>query len=155
MVHSGTFRNVVEEIQDKSTDSPRQKVYAQFPAVTVHPLYLDQADLNTKRMFDLMSVGSSEESVPLYMNVLAKILRQMRLEQPLHGEFDYALFKSRLAESCLLTSQKGPLEQRLDVLESFMRPIVVLSKKAKKAKAAAVQKNLFWEPKVRNDTCPG
>lgn len=97
-----------------------------------------------------MSVSPSDESVPLYINVIAKILRQMRLEQTMNGGFNYALFKNKLDDSGLLPSQKGPMEQRLDVLESFMRPMTL----TKKARKAVAEKTLFWKPMVQYASLP-
>lgn len=72
-------------------------------------------------MLDLMATQQTEGSVPLYINVVRRILREMRVEQQiLGGGFRYSDFKNRLANADLSVGQIGPLNQRLDTLESFM-----------------------------------
>lgn len=62
-----------------------------------------------------------EGSKPLYLQVVQRILRDIRLEQQKKGsQFDYAKFKSALAREKFLEGQQGPLQQRLETLESFM-----------------------------------
>ncbi|KAJ5239771.1 hypothetical protein N7468_004390 [Penicillium chermesinum] len=78
-----------------------QGTYARL-RIPVEPLQIDQADLNTKRMLDLMAVGQEKGAMPLYMHTVQRILREMRLLQQETG------------------SQLEPLKQRLDTLESFM-----------------------------------
>ncbi|KAF5484690.1 hypothetical protein CGCS363_v013941 [Colletotrichum siamense] len=85
----------------------------------IEPLRLSDRDLNTKRMNDLMAVG--EGTMPLYMHVINRILREMRIEQQNLGvTFKYKTFKKRLSEADLTPAQRSPLSQRLDTLESFM-----------------------------------
>ncbi|RDW67341.1 uncharacterized protein DSM5745_09207 [Aspergillus mulundensis] len=87
--------------------------------VTVEPLAIDQSHLNTKRMMDLMAVNSDD--VPLYMESVKRILREMRMvQQNVDGGFDYADFKKRVNGCGLTPAQMGPLQQRLETLESFM-----------------------------------
>lgn len=64
-----------------------------------------------------MSVDQSQ-SAPLYIGQVTKILREMA--PSFSNGFDYARFKRRLLESKLSKAQKGPLEQRLELLESFL-----------------------------------
>ncbi|KAJ6016483.1 hypothetical protein N7540_011074 [Penicillium herquei] len=97
-----------------------KKTYARFK-INVQPLQIDQSNLNTKRMLDLMAVGQDSGSMPLYMHTVQRILREMRLLQQKNGSgFDYCDFKKRVLSSDLLPGQLEPLSQRLDVLESFM-----------------------------------
>ncbi|KAL4881473.1 hypothetical protein BJY04DRAFT_189022 [Aspergillus karnatakaensis] len=87
--------------------------------VAVEPLQIDQRHLNTKRMMDLMAV--SQDDVPLYMESVKRILREMRLTQQHTGEaFDYRDFKRRVRDLDLTPGQLAPLNQRLETLESFM-----------------------------------
>lgn len=78
-------------------------------------------------MLDLMVMGSAAgEAWPLYMHTVTRILREMRLEQQRRGKdegFNYGDFKRRLTGQALVGGQLGPLQQRLDALESFMVPI--------------------------------
>ncbi|TVY83558.1 hypothetical protein LSUE1_G003602 [Lachnellula suecica] len=98
-----------------------KKAYHQFKNVTIEPLRINQTDLNTKRMLDLMSVTTNEGSMPLYIHTIYRILRSMRLvQQERRGTFDYMLFKEMIDAAKLHPSQLGPLQQRLDTLESFM-----------------------------------
>lgn len=102
--------------------STMRRTYANMN-VTVEPLRIRERDLNTKRMVDLMAVKVGG-SMPLYMHVVNRILRDLRIEQQSkpHGAqfFKYKAFKSRLAAEDLTDHQRTPLDQRLDTLESFM-----------------------------------
>ncbi|KAI1498116.1 hypothetical protein F5X99DRAFT_432244 [Biscogniauxia marginata] len=98
-----------------------QESYRTIPGVTVEMLQLNEFDLNTQRMLDLMAVGDG--TLPLYLHVVQRILREMRLEQqaqPNKFSFNYADFKRRIEAQSLTGQQSSPLQQRLDTLESFM-----------------------------------
>lgn len=89
--------------------------------VKIEPLQIDPSDLNTKRMLDLMAVNQDDGSMPLYLHTLYRILREMRIKQQKNGtKFDYQRFTSRLKEESMSPGQLGPLNQRLDLLGSFM-----------------------------------
>ncbi|KHJ31699.1 putative p-loop containing nucleoside triphosphate hydrolase [Erysiphe necator] len=89
--------------------------------VKIEPLRINQTDLNTKRMLDLMAVNSDDGSMPLYLHSISRILRELRTEQQLSNlPFNYADFKRAVLQCTLLPGQLGPLNQRLDTLESFM-----------------------------------
>jgi hypothetical protein len=63
----------------------------------------------------------TDEAIPLYVHTIYRILREMRIrQQALGGSFDYCEFKRELMDSGLSPTQLGPLNQRLDTLESFM-----------------------------------
>ncbi|TKW53795.1 hypothetical protein CTA1_5915 [Colletotrichum tanaceti] len=116
-----------------------QKMYGRIPEVKVEPLILSDRDLNTRRMLDLMAVG--EGGMPLYLHVVTRILRDMRIEQQSTGSgFSYATFKKRLDLADLTAAQRGPLSQRLDTLESFMA-------KGVKGDAAAGKPTVDWQAK--------
>ncbi|WQF90333.1 Putative BAH domain, P-loop containing nucleoside triphosphate hydrolase [Colletotrichum destructivum] len=111
-----------------------QSIYNSIPQVKIEPLRLSDQDLNTRRMLDLMAV--KEGGVPLYLHVVNRILREMRLEQQEKGQrFNYSSFKEKLEQADLTLAQRGPLSQRLDTLESFM-----VNSKTKHGK-------IDWEPK--------
>ncbi|KAI1631482.1 hypothetical protein F4809DRAFT_657890 [Biscogniauxia mediterranea] len=100
-----------------------QETYKAIPNATVEMLQLSQSDLNTQRMLDLMAVGDG--NMPLYLHVLQRILREMRIEQQQQpswqsSSFRYGEFKKRLLDEALTGQQMAPLHQRLDTLESFM-----------------------------------
>ena len=102
-------------------------MYSCLPNVVVSDFRIHESQLNTKRMLDLMAMGSAAgDAWPLYMHTVTRILRDMRLEQQQRLEndgFNYGDFKRRLTEQTLVGGQLGPLQQRLDALESFMAPI--------------------------------
>ncbi|KAK0725762.1 hypothetical protein B0H67DRAFT_479470 [Lasiosphaeris hirsuta] len=96
-----------------------KKLYRRFPTVTVEELRLNESDLNTKRMLDLMAVTSG--GMPLYLHVVNRILRELRVEQQrTDASFSYTAFKRMLADENLTEMQLSPLRQRLETLESFM-----------------------------------
>jgi hypothetical protein len=83
-------------------------------------LRLNESDLNTKRMLDLMAVTTGG-NLPLYLHVAQRILRDMRADQQRTGSgFSYSEFKQRLHAENLTEMQLSPLKQRLETLESFM-----------------------------------
>lgn len=68
-------------------------------------------------MMALMSVDTTQNA-PLYMGQVTKILREMASKST--GEFDYLDFRRRLENSNLDGRQVEFLNQRLDLLESFL-----------------------------------
>lgn len=123
-----------------------QKVYASLD-VTVEPLQIDSRDLNTRRMLDLMAVNPEDGDTPLYVHVVHRILRDMRIVQQAKGTaFDYNLFKAHLQAAELTPGQLGPLNQRLAVLESFMS----LQDKSTKGKKSGRLRGTSWANKVRS-----
>ncbi|EFR02050.1 hypothetical protein MGYG_05053 [Nannizzia gypsea CBS 118893] len=120
-------------------------VYSRFN-IRVDPLQIDQKDLNTKRMQDLMAVSQEGGPMPLYMHTVKTILRDMRIQQQLTGTgFDYGEFLKRVMNSDLTSSQFGPLKQRLDTLQSFM-PQGQANSYDKKGKKSLLSKGTDWEP---------
>lgn len=89
--------------------------------INVEPLRIREQDLNTKRMVDLMSVKVGG-STPLYMHVVNRILRELRIKQQETpgAQFNYRAFRQMLNREDLTDQQRVPLDQRLDNLESFM-----------------------------------
>lgn len=129
-----------------------RRTYAGLPNVAIEPLSIREQDLTTKRMMDLMAVKKGE-SMPLYMHVVNRILRELRLkQQQMGGSFDYRAFKAMLAQEDLTDSQRVPLAQRLETLESFMAPPQesATQKKKKKAVGAVVVKPAGndWQPQA-------
>ncbi|KAF5648000.1 P-loop containing protein [Fusarium sp. NRRL 52700] len=123
-----------------------KRIYSTMPNVSVQELRLGQADLNTKRMLDLMAVNSGQNGrMPLYLHVVARVLRESRIQQQkLGGTFDYHGFKRALEAENLTESQSIPLQQRLETLESFMAKeesrvsgVATQGSKKKKNKAGA------------------
>ncbi|TVY21376.1 hypothetical protein LARI1_G001467 [Lachnellula arida] len=126
-----------------------KRAYHQLKNVTVEPLRINQSDLNTKRMLDLMAVNQTNGPVPLYVHTIYRILRVMRLkQQETGGTFNYLLFKKHVDAAGLSPDQLRPLQQRLDTLESFMPQgqTVDLSSKPK-GKSGPTTGN-DWTPKA-------
>ncbi|CAG8983569.1 hypothetical protein HYALB_00009889 [Hymenoscyphus albidus] len=97
------------------------KSYARLPNVEIEPLKINQSNLNTKRMLDLMAVKQDDGPMPLYLHAIHRILREMRMEQQESGSsFDYGDFRRKVALTPMTPAQLSPLQQRLDTLESFM-----------------------------------
>ena len=94
-----------------------QSSYAQIPGVNVQPFRLRPQDLNISSMLTLMCVDQSQ-AAPLYVGQITKILRDMASISP--NGFDYTEFKRRVQKSNFSRAQKGPLQQRLELLESFL-----------------------------------
>ncbi|KAI1344622.1 hypothetical protein F5Y15DRAFT_117580 [Xylariaceae sp. FL0016] len=68
-----------------------------------------------------MAVGNG--TMPLYMQIVQRILREMRIHQQANGKaFNYSVFRHNILAQDLTEAQKGPLLQRLETLESFMVP---------------------------------
>lgn len=96
-----------------------KQTYQGLP-VQVEPLRIREQDLNTKRMKDLMAI-SSEDKMPLYMHVVNRILKEMRMEQNASGAgFSFKTFMNKLSKADLMRDQRVPLDQRLENLKSFM-----------------------------------
>ncbi|KAF8244386.1 hypothetical protein K440DRAFT_609685 [Wilcoxina mikolae CBS 423.85] len=92
--------------------------YSQIPGVNVRKLKLLAKDLHVSSLLTLMSCDS-KASAPLYMGQVTKVLRDMA-ETATGGGFDYIGFKARLKGLDLTRDQRMPLDQRLDLLESFL-----------------------------------
>jgi len=110
-----TYEIPINVLVSPSNLAAMRKVYADTGA-TVSPFYLSTKDLNCTRMFSLMHV-TEDGKVPLYIQVVQQILRSMGNEN-----FSYKLFKRNLAlkESEFSPQQKGPLNLRIDLLESIL-----------------------------------
>jgi len=93
-----------------------KEAYTQIPGVNVRPLLIRPEDLNIASMLTLMSVDQSSQP-PLYMSQVTKILRDMASAS---SSFDFLEFKRRIAELDIMPLQRKPLEQRMDLLESFL-----------------------------------
>ncbi|KAL5431789.1 hypothetical protein PMIN06_012193 [Paraphaeosphaeria minitans] len=122
----------------------RTNQYKDHPSVDIEPLQIDEGDLNTKRILNLMAIKSEEGSIPLYVHTVNRILREMRLSQQATGaQFDYQTFKSEIQHSDLTPSQLAPLNQRLASLESFMPRM----ENRVKGRKLWVSKGTSWENK--------
>ncbi|KAI9709382.1 MAG: hypothetical protein M1812_007718 [Candelaria pacifica] len=110
-----------------------QELYTNLPGLPVgckkpevQPLLLKEKHLTTTRMMNLMAVSGGDGPVPLYVEIIFKILRQMAIETRGASGVNYSTFKKRLASEGFSRDQCGPLNLRLELLESFMEPSAVL-----------------------------
>lgn len=120
-------------------------------------LQIDEANLNTKRMLDLMAVSSIQGGgLPLYLHILSRILRMLRSEQQTNGgSFQYQRFKAAIEQENLTPGQKAPLSQRLDTLESFMVRGQVSAPSSSFRRLESRGKGNDWTPKVSLDPGAG
>ncbi|KAI9892131.1 MAG: hypothetical protein M1814_001837 [Vezdaea aestivalis] len=93
-------------------------LYSTFPNTRVWPLKFKSRDLDIGSIMSLMAVDQGS-SPPLYMGGITKILREMAAAGFSEG-FNYVDFKRRIARLDLTLAQKIPLQQRLDLLESYL-----------------------------------
>ncbi|KAL9105734.1 MAG: hypothetical protein Q9187_008663 [Circinaria calcarea] len=91
-------------------------LYMQIPGVTVQPFKILPKNLNIGTIMTLMSVDQTQ-AAPLYMGQVTKILRHMASES---SQFSYPTFRRRLDDADLDRKQREFLNQRLDLLESFL-----------------------------------
>lgn len=129
-----------------------RNVYSRFPNVKIEELRINETDLNTKRMMDLMAVREGG-SMPLYLHVVARVLRDLRIQQQMTGSaFKYAAFRQMIELEQLTGAQRGPLIQRLDTLQSFM---VKEQAEAVLPSTAGKKKKKHYNPQVSgNDWTP-
>ncbi|KAL5357109.1 hypothetical protein BJX96DRAFT_143917 [Aspergillus floccosus] len=93
------------------------KMYSQIPNVEVRPFQLQPRHLNISMMLSLMAVGKND-SMPLYMAQVIRVLREMAIESG--GHFNYSKFRARLNSLRLDRAQTPFLYQRLDLLDSYL-----------------------------------
>ncbi|TKA23312.1 hypothetical protein B0A54_18005 [Friedmanniomyces endolithicus] len=88
--------------------------------LTVEKFLLPPSELSIERMHKLMAFSERSDAVPLYMEVIQRILRQMAVSGQGRG-FNYGEFLQLLDQAGLSTEQQRPMRLRLDLLHSFMR----------------------------------
>ena len=71
-------------------------------------------------MLRLMAFSDKDGAVPLYMEVIIQILRQMAMESAGWPGLNFTEFKRRLGSEEFAKVQQGPLNLRLQLLESFL-----------------------------------
>ncbi|KAK1048652.1 hypothetical protein LTR74_017479 [Friedmanniomyces endolithicus] len=102
--------------------------------LTVEKFLLPPSELTIERMHKLMAFSEKSDAVPLYMEVIQRILRQMAVSGQGRG-FKYGEFLKLLDQAGLSTEQQRPMRLRLDLLHSFMRwPPSNMDLKNKKAR---------------------
>lgn len=123
--------------------------------MAIEELRINETDLNSQRMLDLMAVSSTEGVMPLYLHTVTRILRELRLEQQsIGGLFEYGKFKRLLDKSPLTEGQLAPLQQRLDTLESFMNQSQAKSYQMGKTRRHASRNTGMYGAKGGNDWAP-
>lgn len=73
----------------------------------VEPLLLQQRYLNVERLMTLMAISSTEGQIPLYIQVILRILRKMAREPNLKPGIDYRDFKRRILAKDLTQHNLG------------------------------------------------
>lgn len=105
----------------------QQSLYKSYEGgdnVEVLPLSLQDHHIDIDIMHKLMAISESEGNVPLYMEVIQRILRQMAIE----GEvFNMTEFITRRNQEEFTESQAKMMNMRLDLLQSFLANPVPLS----------------------------
>lgn len=116
----------VRVLVSPSNFTAMRKLYRNLPGLPrgaprpeVIPLYLQEHHLTVSRMMTLMAVNG-EGHVPLYMEILFKVLRDMSMTNTVNSSLDYLQFKDRLEAQGFSNRQNGPLSLRLSLLESFL-----------------------------------
>lgn len=130
-----------------------KRIYAGLD-VTIEPLRINECNLNASRMLDMMAVKTTDGPIPLYLQTVRMILREMRIQQQEKSiPFKYIDFKTKVLAEALSEKQNQPLALRLDLLESFLPPGQVdplkkmTKKESKKQKSYDVHGN-DWTSKV-------
>jgi hypothetical protein len=117
----GVKVNVLVSSSNFEVTLERYRVATQGSAnVKIEKFSLPPSDLSVERMYRLMAFSEKSESVPLYMEIIQKILRQMAVSGQGRG-FNYGDFLRLLDVANLTTDQQRPMSLRLELLQSFMR----------------------------------
>lgn len=123
--HLSSLGIKVEVLVSKSNEHNLQPAYMAAlknrSNVKLRPLALRSKDLSAGRMLKLMAFSEGDGRVPLYIEVIQRILRDMARASK-KGEFNYADFSKKLNEAStkFTPDQKKPMAMRLLLLESFM-----------------------------------
>lgn len=88
-------------------------------SLNILPLVLQSHHLTAERMHRLMAFQEGETTIPLYMEVIMRILREMAITG---ASFSYPIFKANLDNEGLQPGQKVMMDMRLNLLESFLDP---------------------------------
>lgn len=92
----------------------RKDHYNNFPDVAMKRLLFRWSDLTADNIRTIMRVN---ESSPLYVTSMFNILRNHGTQGKLPP---YRDFKKEVERTCTVPGQRGPLQQRLDILESLI-----------------------------------
>lgn len=109
--------------------------------VVVEPLILKQQYLNVERLKTFMATDSGEGGLPLYMQSVLRVLREMAAEPDAKPGIDYLTFRTRVEKLDLSLGQKIPLGLRLDLLQEFIE-----EPQKKKGDKRQEKRGNDWEP---------
>ena len=116
-----------------------QDAYSRLPGAAENlemvPLTLSDKHLSVERMLRLMAFSETEGSVPLYMEVIQRILRQMAIAEI---DFTMATFEKYLNQENFAPGQRAMMDMRLNLLRSFLVP-----KQSKKRQRFVESDDLF------------
>lgn len=91
-----------------------KKLYQdQTQCKNIYPLYFTEEDIDAQSLLSLMAIDESGH-MPLYMQVVMSILAE------LGGQYTYTSFKAKIVSYRFDVHQRGILQFRLALLESFL-----------------------------------
>lgn len=100
-----------------------EEAYSRLPGAAenleIATLMFKDQHLSIERMLRLMAFSEAEGNVPLYMEVIQKILRQMAIQGT---QFTMAAFEQLLDKESFIPGQRSMMNMRLDLLRSFLQP---------------------------------
>lgn len=129
------MRRLYHNLPGLPPDAPRPRVL---------PLYLSDSQLTISRILKMMAVdvtSAGPGSGPLYMDLVRSIIREMAMDG---GGFTYTRFRERLKKQKWINGQAGPLDMRLQLLESFMEPNTLWTRSTRPA--ASVEAAWDFQP---------
>jgi hypothetical protein len=115
----------VRVVASPSNFETMKKLYTNLPGLAaenqpeVVPFKLRQRHLNIDNMMTLMNVKEND-STPLYMAVIWKILRSMAAARPDRPGISYPTFREAIAAQNFIKGQTAMLDMRLNLLESLL-----------------------------------
>lgn len=113
----------------------------------VWPLFFADKYLNTERLLSLVSVNDSDGQPPLSINVVTKVLRDIKNANQ-RGDFDVDVLNARLKEQEFDAKQSNMLEMRMSLLDAFRNKVA--------SRAMGDKKDPFGKfLKKEKGTCPG
>jgi hypothetical protein len=142
VAHMGSSQNVqIRVLCAPSILKTIKKTYHGMPNVNVQELRFNETDLNTKSMRDLMAASTS--TLSLYLHVLQRVLRDMRIAQQ-HSDaddvsFKYQDFRGAILAEQMTEQQSAPSKRRLQTLESFMANQPAISRGGEAAKKTTMK----------------
>ena len=98
-----------------------REAYAKLPGaaeyLTVEPLAFQDQQLNVDRMHRLMALSETDKGVPLCVEVIHRILREIAITDQ---KFSFDVFKAKLAQANFAAGQMTMLDMRMGLLKSFL-----------------------------------